>query len=249
MFQQWDQAASQARVIKSRSTEDPMSIYLERPWLRCYDEGVPASLEPYPDIGLHDLLTEGVKRYPDRDVLLTSVRLPLVGRTTSAMTYRELDRASSALACGLIDRGLKKGDRVAIIMPNVTAFAIAYYGILKAGGVVAACNPTYPPPKMAYQIGDCDAEIVICLSMFYPMVKAIQGQTRLKRVIVSSVKEYFPPLAKTLFTLAREKKEGHRIERLEAGDAWLQDVLKKYDGQSPNVEVHGDDPALFQYTG
>jgi long-chain acyl-CoA synthetase len=200
-------------------------------------------------VGLHDLLREVATAHPERGILITSVRLPLVGRRASLMRLGELDRASDALGAALVDRGLKKGDRVAIVLPNCAAFAIAYYAILKAGGVVAACNPTYPPARMAHQIADCDAEFVIGMSLFYGMLRSIRPQTRLKTIIVTSIKEYFPPLGRLLFTLAVEKKQGHYVERLEAGDVWLQDVLAEYDGRKPDVSVTATDLALFQYTG
>src|SRR5690606_16695331 len=111
------------------------------------------------------------------------------------MTYSELDSASDALACALMNLGLKKGDRVAIVIPNVAAFAIAYYGVLKAGGVVAATNPTYPPDKMQFQINDCEAEFVITITLFYSLIKKIQSGTKVKHVIVSNVKEFLTPLA------------------------------------------------------
>jgi long-chain acyl-CoA synthetase len=226
-----------------------MTTYAERPWVKHYDEGVPESLEPYPDVALHDLLRQKAAEDPNRDLLITSVRLPLFGRRASIMTLGELDRLSDALAVALIDKGLKKGDRVAIVLPNCTAFAITYYAILKAGGVVAACNPTYPPPKMAYQINDCDAEFAIVMSLFYDMIKGIRAQTKLKHVIVTNIKEYFPALGKLMFTLAVEKKEGHYVESLDSGDFWFQDLLKQYAGQKPDVDVSCNDLALFQYTG
>src|SRR5574341_1849234 len=147
-----------------------MTTYADRPWIKKYDPGVPRTLEPYPQIALHQLLAKAAREYPERTALITSVKLP-GGRRTSEFTYGQLDRASSALAAGLAALGLKKGDRVAIILPNVVAFAIAFYGVLKAGGVVAAVNPTYPPPRMAHQIADCGAELVITLSLFYKTVK------------------------------------------------------------------------------
>src|SRR5690606_37852496 len=128
-------------------------------------------------------------------------------------------------------------------LPNVAAFVITYFAILKAGGVVSATNPTYPAEKLAFQINDCDAEIVVTMSLFYPQVKAIQPQTKVKTVIVTNVKEYLPPLARVLFTLAKEKKEGHRVEALAPGDHWLQDVLVKYAGKQPQVVVGPDDLA------
>ncbi len=226
-----------------------MVTYLDRPWLQHYDAGVPHTLEPYPEIPLHELLRQSVRKTPEQTALITPAKLPLLGFQSTTMTYAELDRLSDALAAGLIQMGLKKGQRVAVILPNSMAFAISYFGVLKAGGVVAAANPTYPPPKMQYQINDCDAEVVIVLSLFYTMVKQIQSGTKVKTVIVTNIKEYLPPAARILFTLAKEKKDGHRVEQLGGGDHWLQDVLARHAGQRPSVEIKLSDLALFQYTG
>ncbi len=225
-----------------------MTTYAERPWTKNYDPGVPHSLEPYPQVPAYHYLREAAKAAPDSPALITPAKVPLLGHQSHITTMRQLDDWSDALAVALIDKGLKKGDRVAIILPNSVAFAIAYFAVLKAGGVVAATNPTYPPPKMQHQINDCSAEIVIALSLFYKVVKAIQPQTKLRTVIVTNIKEYLPPAAKLLFTLAKEKKDGHRVE-LGAGDVWFQDLLQRYAGRKPNVDVQPEDRALLQYTG
>ncbi|NWG18271.1 MAG: long-chain fatty acid--CoA ligase [Chloroflexi bacterium] len=226
-----------------------MVTYAERPWTKRYDSNVPASLEPYPDITVHSFLEEAAQKAPNSAALVSSAHLPVLGRQASIMTYGELDRLSGSLAAALIDMGLKSGDRVAMVMPNIAAFVISYYAILKAGGVVSATNPTYPPDKMAFQINDCDAEIVITMSLYYKMIKDIQPKTKVKKVIVTNVKEYLPPVAKLLFTLAKEKKEGHRVESLASGDEWLQDVLTRYANKKANRAVKSSDLALFQYTG
>jgi long-chain acyl-CoA synthetase len=226
-----------------------MVTYAERPWTKMYDPGVPASLEPYPDITVQSFLQEGAQKIPNNPALISSAHVPVAGRLASTITYSELDKLSDALAAALVDMGLKKGDRVAIVMPNIAAFVISYYAILKAGGVVAATNPTYPADKMQFQINDCDAEIVIVMSLFYNLIKQIQPKTKMKTVIVANVKEYLPPVAKFLFTLAKEKKDGHRVENLGSGDHWFQDVLARYAGRKPNVDVKSSDLALFQYTG
>lgn len=225
-----------------------MVTYADKPWLRRYDQGVPAALE-YPEITLPDFLRQTTKRIPGNVALITSARLPVLGRQANLTTYAELDQWSDALAAGLVSMGLKKGDRVALIMPNCVAFIISFYAILKAGGVVAATNPTYPPDKMAYQIEDCGAEIVICLSLYYKLMKDIQAKTKVKNVIVSNIKEYLPPLAKFLFTIAREKKDGHYVASLQPGDFWFHDVLRQYAGQKPQIDLGPDDVAIFQYTG
>ncbi len=226
-----------------------MVSYAERPWVKHYDPGVPASLTPYPEIPLFQLLRDRAAAAPNHVAVVTSAHLPGIGRVGSELTYAQIDQASDALSAAFIDLGLKKGDRVAIVMPNVAAFIVAYFGILKAGGVVTATNPTYPAEKMRDQIADCGAEIVITLTLFYKLVKQIQSQTRVKTVIVSNVKEYLPPLARVLFTLAREKKDGHFLAKLQSGDVWLQDLFARFTGKKANVQVSGSDLAIFQYTG
>jgi long-chain acyl-CoA synthetase len=226
-----------------------MVTYADRPWTKKYDPGTPKTLEPYPSITIQHFLQDRAKKTPGQAALVNSAHVPVFGRVASSLTYAELDHQSDALAAALFDLGLKKGDRVALVMPNIAAFVISYYAVLKAGGVVAATNPTYPPDKMQFQINDSDAPIVITMSLFYNMLKQIQPKTKVKTMIVTNVKEYLPPVAKFLFTLAKEKKDGHRIESLAPGDHWFQDVLTKYAGKKASVDVTPDDLALFQYTG
>ena len=85
--------------------------------------------------------------------------------------------------------------------------------------------------------------------MFYDLVKRVQPRTKVKTVIVANIKEYLPALAKFLFTIAKEKKEGHFLQELSAGDRWFQDLLKQYDGKQVDIQVQPDDLAIFQYTG
>ncbi|MGJ3241028.1 MAG: AMP-binding protein [Anaerolineae bacterium] len=225
-----------------------MVTYAERPWTKNYDAHVPASLEPYPDKVLHDYLTDSAQRHPHKTALITTAKVPVIGRQDTHMTYGELESHANAMAAALVELGLQKGDRVAIVMPNTAAFAIAYWAILKAGGVVAATNPTYPAKRLAYQINDCDAKIVICLSLFYNAIKSIQSETKARTIIVSNIKDNLPTMAKVLFTLAKEKKDGHRVT-LAAGDLAFTDLLTRYAGRSVKVNVTQDDLALFQYTG
>ena len=225
-----------------------MVTYAERPWINSYDVGIPASVD-IPEVPLHQFLKDTRVRTPHNTALITPANLPLVGRISRSITYEELDRASDALAAALVSLGLKKSDRVAIVMPNSVAFVISFYGILKAGGVVAATNPTYPAERMAHQINDCGAEFVLTMTLFYDLVKQVQPKSKVKTVIVANIKEYLPPLAKFLFTIAKEKKEGHFLEDVEAGDHWFQDLLSEYDGRQAKVQVQPDDLAIFQYTG
>lgn len=226
-----------------------MTTYAERPWMSQYPEGTPQVLGDVGNLFLHDMLREAARRQPSATALITPARLPLIGYTQSRFTYAELDAASDAFANALLARGLEKGDRVAIIMPNCVAFAIVYFAILKAGGVVSAVNPTYPPARMIHQMDNSDTRICIVLTPFYPLLKSIQDRTPVERVIATNIKEYLPGLARTLFTIAREKKDGHAVA-LQDGDEWFQEVLMAHMGEAvPDVSISGDDLAFLQYTG
>ena len=226
-----------------------MSTYAERPWVKHYPAGMVEELAETGDVFLHEMLRQAARRQPEATALITPANLPLLGYTQAHFTYAELDAASDAFAHALIARGLQKGDRVAILLPNCVAFAIVYFGILKAGGVVSAINPTYPPARMVHQLDDSDARICVVLTPFYPLVKSIQDQTPVERFIATNIKEYLPGLARFLFTLAKEKKEGHAVE-LQEGDEWFQDVLAAHQGgAAPAVAIEGDDLAFLQYTG
>lgn len=226
-----------------------MTTYSERPWFQMYDPDVAHSLEPYPDFALHHFLEESAAKWPEKEALVTSVNLPVLGRVVETVSYRRLNAESDALATALVDLGLQPGDVVALVMPNCAAFVISFYAVLKAGGVVAAANPTFPTAKLQFQIDDSDAKFAIVLSLFYDKVKQLQAGTKLEKVIVTNIKEYFPAVARILFTLAREKKEGHRIETLANDEYYFQDLVKKYGGQKPDVVVVGDDMCIYQYTG
>ena len=98
----------------------------DKPWLKLYDEGVPPSLEPYPDQPLHEFLEQSARDYPDRPALIFR---------NNILTYRQLNDLTDQLAAALADLGVEKGDRVAIYMPNSPQFPLAFFGILKAGAV------------------------------------------------------------------------------------------------------------------
>jgi len=225
--------------------------YADRPWVKHYDAGVPASLEPFPNKTVHALLEDVAAKFPNNPVSVMSARLPVVGRQAAAMTYGQLNGLSDCLAAALADKGVRKGDRVAINSPNCTQFLIAFFGILKAGGIVVALNPTYPPAKQAEVLNDSGVETVITMSSFYKALDSVRKETPVRHIIVFNIKEYLPPLARTLFTLAREKKDGHYIETLSPGDEWLQALLARYTpAQRPAIDFDpAMDIALFQYTG
>ncbi|MFM8427690.1 MAG: long-chain-fatty-acid--CoA ligase, partial [Chloroflexota bacterium] len=150
----------------------------------------------------------------------------------------------------LVEMGVKKGDRVGIFMPNLPQFVAAFFGILKAGGVVVAVNPTYPVEEVLTPVNDAGIEVMFTLTRFYDKLKQVRAKSGLKKIIVTNIKESLPPFTRVLFTLLKEKKDGDRVDSLESGDFWMQELLKKHAGApKPNIDVQPDDTALFQYSG
>src|SRR3954463_13027003 len=170
---------------------------LSKPWLAHYDADVRPSLAPYPEKTLIDYLDLLAREHGSKTALLFK------GTT---VTYAELQQQSDAFAAGLAALGVRKGDRVALLLPNCPQFLIAEFGIWKAGGVVVALNPTYSERELEQALQTTRAETVVALTLFYGRVKRVQGRTCVERVIATSIKDYLPPMLRLLFTLFKEKK-------------------------------------------
>jgi long-chain acyl-CoA synthetase len=211
-----------------------------KPWLSHYDEGVPHTLAPYPSKTLLDVVDEAVRQHPDRTVL------HFKGATVS---YAELDRQSSSFAAALSAMGVRKGDRVALLLPNSPQMIIAEFGIWKMGAIVVPINPLYTGHELESALNECGAETVVVLTPFYGKIRDIFRKTAVKRVIASGIKDYLPAFKRLLFTLLKENKDGHRIA-LAAGDYWMNELISGNDGRSgPPCSVVPDDPALFLFSG
>jgi long-chain acyl-CoA synthetase len=202
---------------------------------------VPASLDYHPEPLFH-FLEKSAKIYPDRACTIFK---------GAVISYKKMNELSDRIAAALADMGVKKGDRIGIFMPNTPQFIMVYFGILKAGGVVIATNPLYTPPEIAYQANDAGIELMFVMTNYYKTIKKAQPNTRIKKLIVTNLKETLPPHLRMLFTLGRERKGGFRIEGgLAEGDIWMKDLLAKFQpDQRPSVDVGPDDTALFQYSG
>ena len=211
----------------------------ERSWLKRYDEGVPKHIE-YPAIPLFKLLEEAAEKYPDR---------PCTIFKGAVITYQEMNQLTDRLAAGLAEIGIKKGDRVGIFMPNIPQFVLAYFAILKAGAIVVATNPLYTSREIEHQVNDAGIEIMLVMSSFYKLLKETQPRTKIRTLIVTNIKEALPSTTRLLFTLAMEKKGGHKVE-LAQGDFWMKDLITRHKPDDrPKLEIGPNDFALFQYSG
>jgi long-chain acyl-CoA synthetase len=213
----------------------------DRPWFAKYDKGVPKTID-YPKAPLYYFLEQSAEKYPDK---------PCTIFKGAVITYKEMNEITDRVAAALFDLGVKKGDRVGIFMPNTPQFVMAYFGILKAGGVVVATNPLYTPAEIEYQASDAGIEVMFVMTNFYKTIKAAQPKTMIKKMIVTNLKETLPPVLRLLFTLAKEKKGGFRLDApLDENEYWMQDLINKYrPSDRPQIDIAPDDTALFQYSG
>jgi long-chain acyl-CoA synthetase len=211
-----------------------------KPWLASYEPHVSASLV-YPETTMPDLLRQTARDYPDRSAMIYK---------GARLSYRAFERAVDRFAAALQQLDVKKGDRVALHLPNCPQYPIAYYAVLRLGAIVVPCNPLYKDHEMTHQLADSGAEVMVTLSALYPLVKRIRANTRLRHVVVAEAKTYFPPVLRALFTLLLEEKKGHRVRI--AGDPqtyWFHALLNQAPDQARAEDVRPNDTAVLMYTG
>lgn len=210
---------------------------MDTPWLQHYDEGVPRSIGTYPEKTLVDFVREHARTKPDAPALVFKSR---------PLSWHELDRRSDALAASLKREGVKRGDRVALLLPNCPQFVIAEMAIWKLGAIMAPQNPIYTAHELAASLRATTPRLAIVLTPFYERIKSIQAETTLTRIVATNIKEYLPPLLKMLFALFKERKEGHRVS-LQLGDLWFKDLLA---GAPAELTLpKPDDPAQILMSG
>src|SRR5712671_7813282 len=177
--------------------------YLEKPWLRFYPKGVPATVE-VPGKSVAQVFDEATERWADR------AAVAFYGRE---VTYRELRDGADRLAAALAQLGVRKGDRVALYLLNSPQFIIAYFAALKCGATVTPISPVYTSHEVRYQLEDSGARVVICQDILYEKVE--KAGVALDHVIVTSVGEYLPAL-KRMFSKKFEVPAAGNVHSLQA---------------------------------
>lgn len=157
-----------------------MRTRMERTWLKAYPPGVPTDIDPARYRSLPDLLDESFEAFASRQAFAC------MGRT---LTYAELDVQSRNLGAWLQSKGLARGARVAIMMPNVLQYPVAMAAILRAGYVIVNVNPLYTPRELEHQLADSGAEAIVLLEPFDAVLRAVQRNTRVLHVVVTSIGE------------------------------------------------------------
>jgi long-chain acyl-CoA synthetase len=151
-----------------------------KPWFTSWPSDVPKTIE-YPKVPLPDILTKTAMAHPEKTA---------IAYRDGEIVYRELDMLSDRFASALASLNVNKGDRVALFLPNIPQFIIAYYGVLKAGAVMTAISPLHKEREVQYQLGDSEAETIITLDSLYPIVEKIWAKTPLKRAVITNLEAF-----------------------------------------------------------
>ena len=218
---------------------------MDAPWTRFYEEGVPKSIT-YPTWTLPDLLDASAREFPDQ-VALTFFADPKL--PPSRMTFRQLNDQTLQCAAALHHLGVRKGDRVAVMLPNCPQFPVVFFGLLRLGAIAVNTNPLYVAREMKEQFNDAGAETVILLNAFFPRLAEIREETKIKRTIVVDVAESLGFPWRQIVHLV-QRKHGEYVEvPPQDGVYFLPRLLAEHPPSPPPVEMAAGDVALLQYTG
>jgi long-chain acyl-CoA synthetase len=218
---------------------------MDRPWIRHYQPGVPATVD-YPDTTLPDLLDQAAEKFPDKIALRFFVNPKLPPAT---MTYRALQEGTRRFATALFQMGVRKGDRVAVMLPNCPQFVVAFYGILRIGAIAVNTNPLYVSREMKEQFADSGCETVILLSQFFPKLREIHAATKVKRVIVVDIASSFGFPFRQIIHL-KQRQTGDYVKVKPQSDIFFfERLLLHYPPMPPGADLRPSDVALFQYSG
>lgn len=226
------------------------AFVVTHPWIRYYEQGVPAQIA-IPDQPLTWLLDRTASRYPDRTALIYY---------GTRMSYAQLAQSAHRFATALQRLGVHKGERVAIALPNLPQFPMAFYGALLAGAVVVPTNPLYTEREMQHQLADAGARVLVMLDILYPVVRAVRQQTALEHIILTSPADFLPPVLRALYPLSQRRArspEPHLTRQEWHADQTLHvmhTLLESHTGDdsgvfSPLVPIQAADLAVLQYTG
>jgi len=200
-----------------------------KPWLQHYDPQVSHSID-YRPYTVHGFLEESASMYPLHAATIFK---------DSTITYKELNDLSNRMAAWLVNWGLRKGDRVALLLPNMPQFVLAYYAILKAGGVVVALNPAYKLPELTFLLNDSGARLLIGLTSQSEILSELLAATQVEALVTTNVDDAFSMTFCLTLDQDPQSENGKLMQIL--GTAWEQKVLLP--------EVGPDDGAVLQYSG
>lgn len=209
----------------------------ERPWHKSYTPGVPPEVE-IRKITMAEALTNTAKKYPDEIAYI------YMGKK---IRYRDLEGLVNRFARALKALGVRKGDKVAMLLPNIPQVAIADHACYRLGAVTAMNNPLYTERELALQLDDSDARVIVTLDLLLPRVIKIKGQTKIDTIITCHINDFLPFPVKQLFPFV--KKEMYRKITPQGGVYQFMDLLKAHPDTPVQSEAAWNDLAALIYTG
>jgi long-chain acyl-CoA synthetase len=213
---------------------------MERIWLKQYPPGVPADIDPTQYASLVDLLEESFTKFADRKAFICMDK---------SISYRDLDQMSVALAAYLQGRGLQRGARVALMMPNVLQYPVATAAVLRAGYAVVNVNPLYTPRELEHQLKDSGAEAIIVLENFAHTVEQVIAKTAVKHVIVASMGDLLGFKGVIVNLVVRRVKKMVPAWSLPGAVSFNDAVAAGRNMTFSRPKLSPDDVAFLQYTG
>ena len=213
---------------------------VSKPWLASYPQGVAAEITPPPEATVATLMEAACARFAPHTAYIS------MGVTLS---YRELEQQSRQFAAWLQQVGVKKGARVALMMPNILQYPVALFGVLRAGCVAVNCNPLYTPRELEFQLKDSGAEVIVVLENFAHTVQQVQGVTTLKHVVVTSVGERLGVKGLLVNLVLRHIKRAVPAWHLPGSHAFNAVLAAGAQGPFTAPPLGPQDLAFLQYTG
>ena len=209
---------------------------MEKIWQKYYDEQVPRSIQ-YPDQTIYQLFQHAVEKNPN------GVATIFFG---AKIRYRELgklvDRFSNALAA----LGVRKEDRVALVLPNIPIYPVAHFGVLKLGGILVPTNPLYVERELEYQLSNAGAETVVILDQLYPRLARVRDKTPVKRIILARIRDFLPKILGLLYGLKHKSEVGPDEKN---GVYEYRQLMRRPFSPVAAADGGPSETAIFLYTG
>lgn len=215
---------------------------MDKRWLSRYPKDVPTEIDPEKYASLADMFENAVKRFADQPAYINQGKV---------MTFRRLETRSRAFAAYLQNSlGLKKGDRVALMMPNLLQYPIALFGVLRAGMIVVNVNPLYTPRELEHQLNDCGAKAIVIVSNFAHTLEKVVDKTQIEHVVLTRLGDQLSVGKRSLvnFVVKYIKKLVPKYH-LPGAISFRSALQKGRNQQYVKPNITPDDLALLQYTG
>lgn len=212
---------------------------LDKPWLRFYEKGVPVGIA-YKAISLPQILDRTAGIFPDKKALIYQ---------GYELTFRQLQDMVNRFAACLTACGIKKGDAVAILLPNLIPCVAAYYAVLKVGGIAVMSNPLYTDHELERQFNDADIKLLVTLDLLANRMIDLRSRTNVGEIIITTVGDYLPFPKKLLFPLLAQRNKLAAAVKTAPGVHRWRECLEAHEPLPTHADIAPDDVAMYQYTG